>query len=93
MTAKICSSVTAKVIQRLAAPGGPFSGRPVRSENVAAELAERSDALQYPAIYVYCEKAVNTLAENTFPAVVPSPALSRCGRSRSTSTAGSVRPE
>ena len=63
MTAKICSSVTAKVIQRLAATGGPFSGRQVRSENVAAELAERSDALQYPTIYVYCEKAVNSLAE------------------------------
>ncbi|HEY2018932.1 MAG TPA: hypothetical protein VGH38_35750 [Bryobacteraceae bacterium] len=35
----------------------------VRSQNVAADVAERSGPVLYPAVNVYCEKIVNGLAE------------------------------
>jgi hypothetical protein len=35
----------------------------VRSGNIATDLAERSDAIQYPAANVYCEKIVNSQIE------------------------------
>jgi hypothetical protein len=35
----------------------------IYSQNVAAELAERSTNIKYPSIYVYCEKIANTLTE------------------------------
>ena len=35
----------------------------VRAQNVSAEIADRSQATQYPAIHVYCEKIVNNLTE------------------------------
>ena len=33
------------------------------AQQVAAELAEKSQAARYPAVYVYCERVVNTLQE------------------------------
>jgi len=35
----------------------------VRSGNIASDLAERSDAVQYPAANIYCEKIVNSQVE------------------------------
>ncbi len=35
----------------------------MRAQNVAADLAERSTAVKYPAVNVYCEKIVNNLTE------------------------------
>jgi hypothetical protein len=35
----------------------------IRTYNVAQELAERSEAVQYPAVQVYCEKIINKLTE------------------------------
>jgi hypothetical protein len=35
----------------------------VRAQNVATDIAERSNTVQYPAVNVYCEKVVNSLAE------------------------------
>lgn len=35
----------------------------VRSQNVAAEMAERALGMKYPAVNVYCEKIVNELRE------------------------------
>jgi hypothetical protein len=79
MTAKIGSAVTAKVLQRLSGPtgvnanvaaltqpghgSGSFDAVEVRAQNVAADIAERSTALKYPAANVYCEKIVNELKE------------------------------
>ena len=42
---------------------GVLDAAQVRSQNVAAEVAERSTAMQYPAVNVYCEKIVNSLVE------------------------------
>ena len=79
MTKKIGSAITAKVIQRITGPGGVNAGLgalelpgqaaggmdagQVRSQNVAADVAERSGTAQYPAANVYCEKIVNSLEE------------------------------
>ena len=41
----------------------PLAVAQVRSQNVAAEVAERADTVQYPAANVYCEKIVNSLEE------------------------------
>jgi hypothetical protein len=35
----------------------------VRAQNVAADLAERTAGVKYPAVNVYCEKIVNDLRE------------------------------
>jgi len=48
--------------------GGPATAAPlnvaqIRAQNVAADLAERSTTVQYPAVNVYCEKIVNNLAQ------------------------------
>jgi hypothetical protein len=42
---------------------GMLSIAQTRAENVAADIAERGAAVQYPVVQVYCEKVVNTLAE------------------------------
>ena len=52
----------AALTQGAAAVGTAPIGQ-VRAQNVAAELAERSTTVQYPAVNVYCEKIVNNLAE------------------------------
>ena len=35
----------------------------IRSGNIASDLAERSDTVQYPAANIYCEKIVNSQIE------------------------------
>ena len=45
-------------------PGAALiSAAQIRSQNVAADLAERGDAVVYPAMNVYCEKIANSLVE------------------------------
>jgi hypothetical protein len=80
MTGKIGSAISAKVVQRIAAPTGaqaglalltvgvpagvpPFMTSQIRSQNVAADLVERSQTVQYPTVHVYCEKIANSLTE------------------------------
>jgi hypothetical protein len=79
MTAKIGSAATTKVIQRITSPTGLNSSlaelnegkqpatlmdaAQIRAQNVAADLAERSSTVKYPAIQVYCGKMVNELKE------------------------------
>lgn len=79
MTATIGNAITGKVIQRITGPAGVNSGlaalvagdtvtaqldaEQVRSQNVAADVAERSGTVQYPLVNVYCEKIANTLEE------------------------------
>lgn len=41
----------------------PIEVAQVRAQNVAAGLAERGNAMRYPAVHVYCEKIVNDLGE------------------------------
>jgi hypothetical protein len=46
--------------------GFKFAGRenaPIVEQNVSFEMVERSEGVNYPAIYVYCEKVANTLRE------------------------------
>jgi len=51
----------------LSAPGSPapaaIAAAQVRAENVAAEMAERSNTVTYPAVNIYCEKVTNKLTE------------------------------
>lgn len=42
---------------------GILDAAQVRSGNIAPDLAERSDAIQYPAANIYCEKIVNSQIE------------------------------
>lgn len=80
MTTRLGSAATAKVIERIVAPGGlnanlaaltapgspvpaPVDASQVRTQNVAADLAERGSIVKYPSIHVYYEKIVNDLAE------------------------------
>jgi hypothetical protein len=44
-------------------PPVPLSSAQVRAQNVAPDLADQSNVMQYPALNVYCEKIVNNLAE------------------------------
>lgn len=44
-------------------PLAPVSVAQVRAQNVAPDIAERSNTVQYPAVNVYCEKVVNNLVE------------------------------
>jgi hypothetical protein len=41
----------------------PLNSFQVRAQNVAPEIADKSNTMQYPAVNVYCEKIVNSLAE------------------------------
>ena len=51
---------------------GLVAGAQIRAQNVAADIAEKNNTIQYPAINVYCEKIVNNLAEKfrTFSGIV-----------------------
>ncbi len=40
-----------------------LSAAQVKSQNVAADLAERTVGVQYPAVNVYCEKVINKMGE------------------------------
>jgi hypothetical protein len=42
---------------------GPLNAAQVRSQNVAADLAERGSTVKYPAVNVYCEQIVNQMTE------------------------------
>lgn len=74
MTATIGSLITGQVIQLVTGTSGvnsylagsaqsALSAAQVRAQNVAPDIAEQSNTLQYPAINVYCEKIVNNLTE------------------------------
>ena len=41
----------------------PVEPEQVRGQNVAPDVLERSSAVRYPAVQVYCEKIVNDLSE------------------------------
>jgi hypothetical protein len=47
--------------------GGDPAGTPasvsIRAQNVAADLAERTGPVQYPAVNIYCQRLVNDLKE------------------------------
>jgi hypothetical protein len=57
------NSGLAALTQGDTAPASPLDTPQVRSQNVAADVAERSTTVQYPAVNVYCEKIVNSLQE------------------------------
>ena len=40
-----------------------LSAAQIRGQNVAADLAERAGAVQYPAVNIYCQRLVNDLKE------------------------------
>ena len=44
-------------------PLTPLNSVQVRAQNVAPDIADKSNAMQYPAVNVYCEKIVNSLSE------------------------------
>ena len=53
----------AEIAQRDSLAFGVAEAQRIISQNVAAELAERTAGAQYPALYVYCEKISNELRE------------------------------
>jgi hypothetical protein len=57
------NSLLAEGTQRGGATASPLNAAQVRAQNVSVEIAERSNAIQYPAANVYCEKIVNDLTE------------------------------
>ncbi len=70
----IANQTKAKVVNRLTGPDGlnstlaALSGgapEPVAmvTQNMAADLAERSGTVKYPALSVYCERVINDLRE------------------------------
>jgi hypothetical protein len=73
MMTGIANQAKTKVVDRLAGSDGlnaalaalSDGGQPAAmlTQNVAAELAERSGTVKYPAVSVYCEKIANTLRE------------------------------
>jgi hypothetical protein len=67
---QIGSQARGKLINRLSAPTGLANlvagdgGTPqVLAQNVAADLLDKTTAVQYPAVSVYCEKITNDLRE------------------------------
>src|SRR5579863_511101 len=44
-------------------PLNPLNVTQVRAQNVAPDIADKSNTMQYPALNVYCEKIVNSMAE------------------------------
>ena len=73
VTAKVINRLNAPAtginagVAALSSPGSalttPMLAGQVRAQNVAADLAERSSTVQYPAVNVYCEKVANKLSE------------------------------
>ena len=76
MATTLGKAITTQVIGLLNGPGGvnwsvatggaaiaPLSAGQVRAQNVAPDMDDRSNVMQYPAVNVYCEKIVNNLAE------------------------------
>ncbi|HWC99464.1 MAG TPA: hypothetical protein VG456_22045 [Candidatus Sulfopaludibacter sp.] len=62
MTKQIGSLAAGKVVQRITASAA-FDATQIRTQNAAADLAERGEPVVYPAVNVYCEKIVNGLTE------------------------------
>jgi hypothetical protein len=67
---QIGSQARGKLIDRLSAPtglanlvAGGSSTPQVLAQNVAADLLDKTTAVQYPAVSVYCEKITNDLRE------------------------------
>jgi hypothetical protein len=77
MISTIGSAASNKVVQRFTAPSGMSAGLAaisagppsgltlpdIRVQNVAADLAERTNTVKYPLIQVYCDKISNDLTE------------------------------
>jgi hypothetical protein len=79
MTQQIGSAASGMVIQRLMGQTGVnsnlaalteglrlpalFAAGQIRTGNIAADMADRSNTMQYPAVNVYCEKIVNSQVE------------------------------
>src|SRR5580698_8135836 len=73
ITAKVVQRITsagngvnanlAVLTQGGAAVPGLLDPAQIRSGNIASDLVERSDAVQYPAANIYCEKIVNSQIE------------------------------
>jgi hypothetical protein len=74
MVTGIANQAKTKVVDRLTGLGGISAtlgalsdntpdGGGVVTQNVAAELAERSGTVKYPAVSVFCEKIANELRE------------------------------
>ncbi|MGD0868224.1 MAG: hypothetical protein ABSB88_01630 [Bryobacteraceae bacterium] len=57
------NSVLAALTQGSVAAPNSFSPAQVRSQNVAPDVADLSNAMQYPSLNVYCEKITNSLTE------------------------------
>lgn len=75
MTNTIGSLITAKAIQLIGTgvnavltqgagmQVGVLAVGQIRAQNVAPDIADRSNAMQYPSVNVYCDKVVNDLTE------------------------------
>ena len=79
MLKRIGSLATGKLIQRMTAPSGvnatlaaltlsgalpaELQAAQIRSQNVAADLVERAEAIAYPVANIYCEKIANLMTE------------------------------
>jgi hypothetical protein len=76
MIPKIGSAASSLVIHRLTGSSGvnvnlaslahglpPLDAAQIRTGNIAADLADRSDIVRYPSANVYCEKIVNSQVE------------------------------
>jgi len=57
------NSYLSDVLQDNGQPLIPLNSAQVRAQNVAPDIADQSYTMQYPAVSVYCEKIVNSLAE------------------------------
>src|SRR5471032_3689315 len=57
------NSILAALAQADQNLAGPLNVAQVRSQNVAADLAERGGTVKYPAVNVYCEQIVNQMTE------------------------------
>ena len=57
------NSGLAALVDSSSAPPGLLDAAQVRSQNVAADVADRSSIVQYPLVNIYCEKISNTLVE------------------------------
>jgi len=51
------------LLQDSGQPLMPLNSDQVRAQNVAPEIADQANTMQYPAVNVYCEKVVNSLVE------------------------------
>jgi hypothetical protein len=52
-----------EAVQGNGQPLAPLNSAQVRAQNVAPDIADQSNTMQYPAVNVYCERIVNSLTE------------------------------